>query len=102
VYSVIGVVGVMMPWRMYGIGKSLSWLLRHSGLPIRSDGYMPVLEVLSTPTMHRKRVTLEDLEYLVAKNDKQRYQMEEEESPPLMDLLSFDLRNGYSHSQSQL
>jgi RNA:NAD 2'-phosphotransferase (TPT1/KptA family) len=102
VYSVIGVVGVMMPWRNIGIGKSLSWLLRHSGLPLRSDGYVPVLQVLSTPTMHQKRVTLADLEHLVATNDKQRYQMEEEESPPLMDLLSFDLRNGYSHSQSQL
>jgi RNA:NAD 2'-phosphotransferase (TPT1/KptA family) len=90
--------------RDIGIGKGLSWLLRHSDLPLRSDGYVPVLQVLATPTMHRKGVTFADLQRVVATNEKQRYQMEEEESPPppLMDLLSIDLRSGYSLSQSQL
>jgi RNA:NAD 2'-phosphotransferase (TPT1/KptA family) len=53
-------------------------------MPTRSDGYVPVREVI------------------VSTNDKQRFEIEEEESPPLWDLLSIDSRNGYSHSQSQL
>jgi RNA:NAD 2'-phosphotransferase (TPT1/KptA family) len=81
---------------------ALSWLLRHSEMPTRSDGYVPVQEVLDSVTMRRHRLTVRDLQKIVSTNDKQRFEMEEEESPPLWDLLSIDSRNGYSHSQSEL
>jgi RNA:NAD 2'-phosphotransferase (TPT1/KptA family) len=82
--------------------KALSWLLRHSGMPTRSDGYVPVREVLDSDTMRRHLLTFGELQKIVSTNDKQRFEIEEEESPPLWDLLSIDSRNGYSHSQSQL
>jgi RNA:NAD 2'-phosphotransferase (TPT1/KptA family) len=83
-------------------GRALTWLLRHSGMPTRSDGYVAVQAVLDSGTMRKHRLTFGELQKIVSTNDKQRYQMEEEESPPLWDLLSIDSRNGYSHSQSQL
>jgi hypothetical protein len=33
--------------RISDISRALSWLLRHSKLVVRSDGYLPVLQVLA-------------------------------------------------------
>jgi hypothetical protein len=62
--------------------RALSWLLRHSGMTTRSDGYVPVRAVLDSDTMRKHRVTFRELQQIVSTNDKQRFEMEEEESPP--------------------
>jgi RNA:NAD 2'-phosphotransferase (TPT1/KptA family) len=81
------------------ISKALSWLLRHKpGFVVRSDGYVPVEDVLPRLHLH---VKLAELRVIVDTNDKQRFEMDEEESPPLIDSLSMDSRSGYSHTKSQ-
>jgi RNA:NAD 2'-phosphotransferase (TPT1/KptA family) len=89
--------------REISISKALSQMLRHNGAMVqRSDGYVPVSNVLAAGKMHMLGVTLAELKHIVQYNDKHRFQMEEEDSAPFMDSLSLNSRSGYSNSQSQL
>ena len=58
------------------ISKTLSWILRHTGRWVRSDGYAIAQQVMSERQMLRMEVTSEDLERVVRTNDKQRFQIE--------------------------
>jgi RNA:NAD 2'-phosphotransferase (TPT1/KptA family) len=68
----------------------------------RTDGFVPVKDVLDCRQLHNMRVTFKELVNIVRSNDKQRFELKEEESAPLMELLSIDSRNGNSHSLGQL
>ncbi len=58
------------------LSKQLSWLLRHSacdeGLPMKSDGYVQVADILKRPDM--SKFTLADINRVVSESDKQRYE----------------------------
>ncbi|KAJ1930408.1 tRNA 2'-phosphotransferase [Tieghemiomyces parasiticus] len=57
------------------ISKSMSFVLRHgaakAGIPMRSDGFVDVDDLLKFPKL--RHVTLEDLQQVVAADQKQRY-----------------------------
>ncbi|GAN03051.1 RNA 2'-phosphotransferase, Tpt1 / KptA family protein [Mucor ambiguus] len=59
------------------LSKLLSYLLRHGAvkekLNISSDGFVAVNNILSRPKF--KHVTFEQIQYLVAHNDKKRYEL---------------------------
>ncbi|KAI9027654.1 phosphotransferase KptA/Tpt1 [Phycomyces nitens] len=63
--------------RITRISKLLSSLLRHNAvkakLNIRSDGYLAVSELLTYPKL--KDVTMEEIEFVVRDNDKQRFHL---------------------------
>ena len=68
------------------LSKSLSWLLRHKapslGLQLSSDGYVPVMDVLTLnhPRFRKDdgqpKYTVEDVARVVENNDKQRFRLE--------------------------
>ena len=63
--------------RQINISKTLSWLLRHGGekegLLFRDDGYTDLLNLLENKNMANQNVTIEEIENIVASNDKQRF-----------------------------
>jgi 2'-phosphotransferase len=63
------------------LSKRLSYMLRHGaqkeGLGMRADGYVSVLEILRKQQFRGK--TLEDIRLIVETNDKQRFNLREEE-----------------------
>lgn len=62
------------------LSKQLSWLLRHAaieqGLSMRVDGFVRVAEILARPDMCR--FTHDDVRNVVSGNDKQRYELKDE------------------------
>lgn len=58
------------------LSKTLSWLLRHAaakeGLTLSSEGFVPISEILNHRHI-RGTYKLEDIERVVAANDKQRF-----------------------------
>jgi 2'-phosphotransferase len=63
------------------LSHSLSWALRHAalniGLTIREDGYVPVQEILDSTHPKLRGATLETIQSVVEKSDKQRFKLEE-------------------------
>lgn len=61
------------------ISKAMSYLLRHGavkeGLPIDSNGFIPVAVLLRHNRLKSHRCTLEDIHRIVANNDKKRFQI---------------------------
>ena len=63
------------------LSRALSWALRHAapslGLPISTDGYVPLRELLSCdhPRFRKKRWAEEDVRRVVANSDKQRFRL---------------------------
>lgn len=59
------------------LSKTLTYILRHhakeSGLKLRSDGYVPVDDLLAISEMKSYRLT--QLKYVVKRNDKQRFSL---------------------------
>lgn len=70
----------MDPRECIKLSKGLSWLLRHhvvdQGLSITSDGYVLCLDVLKLQKFNK--FTLENIQYVVNTNDKQRFALKEE------------------------
>jgi len=64
------------------LSKQLAQTLRHSGrsegLDIRSDGYVPLDEVLKLPSFSKLNPSLEDIRKVVETNDKQRFTLLED------------------------
>lgn len=62
------------------ISKALSYLLRHGAvkekLPIDSQGWVPVTQILAHNRLRTHRATEEDLQRVVAQNAKQRFSLE--------------------------
>ena len=67
----------------FTISRELSYLLRHgaekAGLEMGSDGYVRLADILARRNF--AGVTVEDIQRVVTNNDKQRFRMEERESP---------------------
>jgi 2'-phosphotransferase len=65
------------------LSKTLTWVLRHKaqdlGLTLDSEGYAPVSQVLQLRQL--AGVTLEELQYVVAHNDKQRFALRKSQPP---------------------
>ncbi|CCF57140.1 hypothetical protein KAFR_0C01470 [Kazachstania africana CBS 2517] len=63
------------------ISKSLSYLLRHGALKenllVDNNGYVPVIQLLSHNRLKTHKTTIQDLERVVANNDKQRFKFNE-------------------------
>ncbi|KAF8200391.1 KptA family-domain-containing protein [Pholiota molesta] len=61
------------------ISKTLSWLLRHGaqseGLPMRSDGYVKVVDLLNHPKLKAQGLDLERIKGMVKVDPKQRYDL---------------------------
>eukprot|EP00397_Hematodinium_sp_SG-2012_P066879 GEMP01101746.1.p1 GENE.GEMP01101746.1~~GEMP01101746.1.p1 ORF type:complete len:197 (+),score=16.24 GEMP01101746.1:55-591(+) len=68
--------------RLTRISKTMSQILRHKGqalnVPIRSDGYALVDDLLQCSWMTKFNVTLEELQQIVSDNDKQRFSLSQE------------------------
>ncbi|KAF8074531.1 KptA family-domain-containing protein [Lyophyllum atratum] len=66
------------------VSKSISWLLRHGaareGLPMRSDGYVPVEDFLRHPTL--RGVDMSMMEKIVANDSKNRFHLFHEPRAP--------------------
>jgi 2'-phosphotransferase len=66
--------------------KAMSYLLRHGalkeGLPIRSDGFVPVSNVLAHKTLVSLKVGPRQLEDIVNNNDKKRYELKDIDGVP--------------------
>ena len=62
--------------------KAMSYLLRHGaekeGLHMREDGYIYLNDLLEMKSLKSKRIGQAEIEYIVATNDKQRYELSEE------------------------
>ena len=71
-------------------------------LVTRADGLVHVKDILGNRQFQKMDVSFNELEHIVRSNDKQRFEMVKEESSLLIELLSIDSRNGYSHSLCQL
>jgi hypothetical protein len=64
------------------ISRALSWILhRNEACLARSDGFVPVDRVLTQRQMLTWHVKQSELQLIVDTDDKQRFQMEEEDSP---------------------
>ncbi|KAF2857916.1 phosphotransferase KptA/Tpt1, partial [Piedraia hortae CBS 480.64] len=65
--------------RQEQISRKLSWLLRHGavaeGLHLHDGGYAKLSEVLSNRNLKSLHVTLEEVEQVVAENNKQRFSL---------------------------
>lgn len=63
------------------LSHSLSWALRHQalaiGLTILPDGYVPVDEILNSTHPKLKGATVEEIQKVVEKNDKQRFRLDQ-------------------------
>ena len=63
--------------RMVGVGKSLSWLLRHgateASVALDREGYVLVSKVLGLKQF--KKVTLSELLFVVEHNNKERFEL---------------------------
>ena len=61
----------------------MSYILRHGaqkeGLAMRADGYIALNDLLQVQSMKKHRVTPAIIDYIVANNDKKRYQLTEEQ-----------------------
>lgn len=66
------------------ISKSLSKLLRHKAisenLPIDSNGYIPIAQLLNHHDLKSKRATFDDIKRIVDSNDKKRFKLSTDES----------------------
>ncbi|KAG5418185.1 TPT1 [Candida metapsilosis] len=64
------------------ISKALSYLLRHGAvkehLTFNDQGYIPITEILSHQRLKSYKATRQDLERIVANNDKQRFKIDTE------------------------
>ncbi|XP_053576036.1 tRNA 2'-phosphotransferase 1 isoform X2 [Bombina bombina] len=76
------------------LSKLLSYALRHGantlGLPIRSDGFVPVSSLLALPQF--RSVSQGDVERVVSNNDKQRFTIQQSENGVL------EIRANQGHS----
>ena len=72
----------MDPNREKKISKTVSWLLRHGcikeGIPIRSDAFAKVDDILNYKNMIHMGVIYPELKHIVDSNDKQRFVIQEE------------------------
>ncbi|KXS16956.1 phosphotransferase KptA/Tpt1 [Gonapodya prolifera JEL478] len=63
------------------LSKTLSYILRHGaqkeGLPIRSDGYVKISDLLTRPQL--RQFSFEDFVAVVAQNDKKRFMLRRED-----------------------
>ncbi|KAL6075728.1 2'-phosphotransferase [Balamuthia mandrillaris] len=75
--------GQMQRKREVALSKSLSFFLRHGaakhGLPMQEDGWIAVDHLLPLPQLKRENLTVEEVKYIVANNDKQRFALKEED-----------------------
>ena len=59
------------------LSKALSWITRHAapklGLPIATDGYIPLQLILKCQSRNMNKYTMEDIQKVVEANDKQRF-----------------------------
>ncbi|OZJ06665.1 hypothetical protein BZG36_00334 [Bifiguratus adelaidae] len=82
------------------LSKALSSTLRHNaekeGIPIRDDGFVELSDLLA----HQKfrNYTLEDIQQVVAQNDKQRFTLVHVEGAPTGKLDSWLIRANQGHS----
>lgn len=80
------------------ISKSLSWLLRHGalkeGIPIQSDGFIKVIDLLNHRTLKSKNVVLSDVERIVEFDSKQRYKIKNDKG-----VLKIKANQGHSIQQ---
>lgn len=70
--------------RDVSISKALSYLLRHGAekekLPIDSQGWVAVDAVLSNNRIRTHKASLEDIQKIVAQNEKQRFSLRQDEA----------------------
>ena len=62
--------------------KTMSYILRHGaekeGIQMRADGYIYLQDLLNVPALKRMRIGVAEVEYIVANNEKKRFEMTEE------------------------
>ncbi|ETO17444.1 hypothetical protein RFI_19877 [Reticulomyxa filosa] len=86
------------------LSKTTSRILRHTAdklkLHMDKEGYVRVSELLTIPAMQKGQVTLEDIQNMVANDDKQRYSLKCVESSTTTEKMKKDLwiRANQGHS----
>ncbi|MGW4462316.1 RNA 2'-phosphotransferase [Micromonospora sp. NPDC004704] len=67
----------MEPAELRSVSKRMSLVLRHApgsvGLTLDANGWVPVADLLAALSRHGRRITPEELDAVVADNDKQRF-----------------------------
>jgi putative RNA 2'-phosphotransferase len=73
---------VQLPKNLVALSKRLSYVLRHRpdsiGVALTSDGWVPIETLLRALSAHGARVTREQLDAVVAGNNKQRFAVDGE------------------------